>query len=57
MEDLCQGIVSHWCTFSPRCGVHILFVGMLKLQENLKFDNYNTEAGAKLRTVRLREYD
>ena len=56
MEGLCQGVVSQWYTSSPRWGAHIRFVGMLKLQENLKFDNYNAEAGAKPRAVRLREY-
>ena len=56
MEGLCQGVVSQWYTSSPRWGAHILFVGMLKLQENLKFDNYNAEAGAKPRAIRLREY-
>ena len=44
-------------TCSPGWGAHILFVGMLRLQENLKFDNCNTVAAAKLRAVRLQEPD
>ena len=44
-------------TCSPGWGVHILFVGMLRLQENLKFGNCNTVAAAKLRAMRLQEPD
>lgn len=44
-------------TCLPGWGAHILFVGMLRLQENLKFYHYNTVAAAKLRTVRLKEPD
>lgn len=44
-------------TCSPGWGTHILFVGILRLQENLMSDNYNTVAAAKLRAVRLKEPD
>jgi len=30
---------------------------MLREQENPRFDNYNTEAEAKLRAVRLRKFE
>lgn len=40
-RDLWQELVSsHWCTWSPGSGSHVLFVGMLMQQETLKFDNY-----------------
>ena len=39
------GVPSHWCTCSPRWGAHILFVWMLSLQQNMKFNNYNIETG------------
>ena len=56
--DMFQGVVSSpWCTWSPESGAHFLFVGMLRLQENLKLDNYNTETEANLRVVRLREHE
>lgn len=56
--DLCQVVISSsWCTWSPERGAHFLFVGMLRLQENLKLDNYNTETEANLRVVRLREHE
>ena len=58
MWDLWQGLVSsQWCTWSPEWGAHFLFVGMLRLQENLKLDNYNTETERNLRVVRLREHE
>ena len=50
MGDLCQGLVSSHSSLSPPA--HILFMGMLRLQENLKFDNYNTVAAAKLSEVK-----
>ena len=30
-------------TCSPGWGTHILFVGILRLQESLKFENYDTD--------------
>ena len=48
-------VSSHWYTCLPGWGDHILFVGMLRLQENLRLENYNRVAEAKLRTVRLRK--
>lgn len=32
-------------------------ITLVRLKENVKFDSYNTEDGAKVRVVRLRELE
>ena len=43
-ENLWQGpALSHWCTWSPGQGVHSLFVGMLRNQKNMKFEEFTIQ--------------